>query len=77
MFFPKAMSEIELIVPSKDLLKVTRILGAHGVFHQAESAFSSGGQDQDGENWQEKAAQYSQLERRLQLVMQNLGVPIL
>jgi V/A-type H+-transporting ATPase subunit I len=74
MFFPKAMSEIELIVPSKDLLKVTRILGAHAVFHQAESAFSSGGQDESGENWQEKAAQYSQLERRLQLVTQNLGV---
>ena len=36
MFYPRAMTEIELIVPSRDLLAVTKTLSSYGVFHQAE-----------------------------------------
>ena len=39
MFFPEAMTEIELIAPSKDLLAVTKVLGNHGVFHQIDSTY--------------------------------------
>jgi len=39
MFFPKAMTEIELVVPSKDLLAVTKILSRRGVFHQTDSNY--------------------------------------
>ena len=30
MFFPEAMTEVELIVPSKDLLAVTKVLAGKG-----------------------------------------------
>src|SRR5690349_3527577 len=73
MFFPEAMTEVELIVPSKDLLAVTKVLGSHGVFHQIDSTYL--GLENLGPNtWQEKAASYSTLERRIQVIMQNLNL---
>ncbi|HXF85361.1 MAG TPA: V-type ATPase 116kDa subunit family protein [Anaerolineales bacterium] len=73
MFFPRAMTEIELVVPSKDLLAVTKILSRRGVFHQADSNYP--GVDTGAANtWQETAAAYAALERRLQLMMQTLGI---
>jgi V/A-type H+/Na+-transporting ATPase subunit I len=73
MFFPEAMTEVELIVPSKDLLAVTKVLGKHGVFHQIDSTYL--GLENLGPNtWQEKAASYSTLERRIQTLMQNLNL---
>ena len=73
MFFPEAMTEVELIVPSKDLLSVTKVLGRRGVFHQIDSTYL--GLENLGPNtWQEKAASYSNLERRIQLIMQNLNL---
>ena len=73
MFFPEAMTEVELIVPSKDLLAVTKTLGKQGVFHQIDSTYL--GLENLGPNtWQEKAASYSTLERRIQVIMQNLNL---
>jgi V/A-type H+-transporting ATPase subunit I len=73
MLFPKQMSEIELIVPSKDLVAVTRALSGYGVFHQVDSA--NLGLESLGENsWQEKAGAFSALERRIQTIMQNVGL---
>src|SRR5215207_1048033 len=73
MFFPKLMSEVELIVPSKDLLAVTKVLGKKGVFHQIDSTYL--GLENLGPNtWQESAASYSTLERRIQVIMQNLNL---
>jgi V/A-type H+-transporting ATPase subunit I len=73
MFFPEAMTEVELIVPSKDLLAVTKVLGNHGVFHQIDSTYL--GLENLGPNtWQEKAASYATLERRIQVIMQNLSL---
>src|SRR3990170_2062303 len=73
MFFPKAMTEIELVVPARDLLTVTKLLHGHGVFHQADSGYPGGGSDSDSANtWQEKAAAYTALERRIQPIMQAL-----
>jgi len=73
MFFPEAMTEVELIVPSKDLLAVTKVLGSRGVFHQIDSTYL--GLENLGPNtWQEKAASYSTLERRIQVIMQSLNL---
>lgn len=73
MFFPEAMSEVELIIPSKDLLAVTNVLGRRGVFHQVDSTYL--GLENLGPNtWQERAAAYSTLERRIQVIMQNLNL---
>ena len=73
MFFPEAMTEVELIVLSKDLLAVAKVLSSHGVFHQIDSTYL--GLENLGPNtWQEKAAAYSTLERRIQTMMQNLNL---
>ncbi len=73
MFFPREMKEVELIVPSKDLVAVAKVLSGHGVFHQVDSTYL--GLENLGPNsWQEKAAGYSTMERRIQTVLQTLNL---
>jgi vacuolar-type H+-ATPase subunit I/STV1 len=73
MFFPKEMSEVELIVPSKDLVAVTKALSGYGVFHQVDSAYL--GVEGMGPNaWHDTAGAYSTLERRIQSIFQNVGL---
>ena len=73
MFFPKTMTEVELIVPAKDLVAVTKVLGTRAAFHQIDSTYL--GIESLGPNtWQEKAASYSTLERRIQAIMQTLNL---
>jgi V/A-type H+-transporting ATPase subunit I len=73
MFFPREMTEVELIIPAKDLVGVTKVLSGHGVFHQVDSAYL--GVEGLGPNtWQEKAANYSTLERRIQAIMLTLNL---
>lgn len=74
MFFPKAMTELELIVPAKDLMAVTRILSGYGVFHQTDSASYTGVATGSANTWQETASQFAGLERRLQVVLQTLSL---
>ena len=75
MFFPKSMTELELIVPSKDLLGVMRVISGHGVFHQTDSNYPALNAAAGTPNtWQEKAAAYAGLERRVQTLMQTLGM---
>src|SRR5687767_9317008 len=73
MFFPEEMTEVELIVPSKDLMAVTKVLGNKGVFHQLDSTYL-GLENLGPSTWTEKAAAYSTLERRIQVIMQNLNL---
>lgn len=73
MLFPREMSELELIVPSKDLLAVTKVLSGYGVFHQTDSNYP-GVASGSANTWQETAGQYSALERRIQTVMQALDI---
>jgi V/A-type H+-transporting ATPase subunit I len=75
MFFPKAMYELELIVPSKDLLGVMKVLSGHGVFHQSESGYPALESETGTPNtWQDKASAYAALERRVQSVLQTLAI---
>jgi V/A-type H+-transporting ATPase subunit I len=73
MLFPREMTELELIVPSKDLLAVTRVLSQYGVFHQTDSNYP-GVASGSANTWQETAGQYSSLERRIQTAMQALNI---
>jgi len=73
MFFPKAMTELELIVPAKDLVAVTKVLGSHGNFQQIDSTYL-GLENLGPSTWQEKSAGYSALERRIQVTMQTLSL---
>ncbi len=73
MFYPQSMTEIELIVPAKDLVPVTRVLSGQGVFQQTDSNYLNPDTDHKPSNsWQETAAAYAGLERRIQAIMQNL-----
>src|SRR5687768_14885514 len=73
MFFPREMTEVELIIPSKDLVAVAKVLSGHGVFHQVDSTYL--GLENLGPNtWQEKAASYSTMERRVQTILQTLNL---
>jgi V/A-type H+/Na+-transporting ATPase subunit I len=74
MFFPREMTEVELIVPSKDLVAVAKVLSGRGVFHQVDSTYL-GLESLGPSAWQEKAGNYSALERRIQTIMQSLGLP--
>jgi V/A-type H+-transporting ATPase subunit I len=74
MFFPKEMTELELIVPAKDLMSVVKVLSGHSVFHQVDSAHL-GVENLGPSGWQDRAGMYSALERRVQTLMQNLGLP--
>lgn len=73
MFFPREMTEVELIVPSKDLVSVAKELSGHGVFHQVDSTYL--GLENLGPNtWQERAAGFSTMERRIQTILQTLNL---
>src|SRR5678816_4120167 len=73
MFFPKEMTEVELIIPSKDLVAVAKVLSGRGVFHQLDSTYL--GMENVGPTaWQDKAGNYSTLERRIQGMMQTLNL---
>jgi V/A-type H+/Na+-transporting ATPase subunit I len=75
MFYPQAMTEIELIVPAGDILSVTKLLSGQGIFHQTDGSYLNTASEAGAPNsWQEKASAYSALERRIQAIMQSLGV---
>jgi V/A-type H+-transporting ATPase subunit I len=75
MFFPRAMTEIEMVVPSNDLLEVTKMIGDQGIFHQVDSAYLSSAKDaRQTPSWQEKAGAYSAIERRIQFLMSTLNL---
>ena len=41
MFYPQEMTEIELIVPAKDIVAVTKVLGGRGFLQQTDSNYLS------------------------------------
>ena len=73
MFFPRAMTELELIVPAKDLVAMTKVLGSRGNFQQIDSTYL-GLENLGPSTWQETSASYSGLERRIQVLAQNLNL---
>ena len=75
MFYPQSMTEVEMVVPAKDLLAVTDALAEQGIFHQADARYlSSEAESGSGTSWQEIAITYASLERRILVAMQALGV---
>ncbi|MGD8517641.1 MAG: V-type ATPase 116kDa subunit family protein [Anaerolineae bacterium] len=69
------MTEVDLIVPEKDLLAVTGVLAGQGTFHQVDAGYLSSktGPDPAG-SWSERAAAYTALERRILATMKALDV---
>ena len=74
MFYPQAMTEIELVVPSKDMLAVTRELSGRGLFHQTDASYLNSEKELTSPSvWQDKATAYSSLEHRIQIILQTIG----
>jgi len=75
MFFPRAMTEIELVVPSADLVEVTKMIGDQGIFQQVDSAYlSSNKAPGQTPSWQERVSAYSTMERRIQSLFSTLNL---
>lgn len=75
MFRPQAMSKIELVVPESDIVPVTEALAALGVFQPVVSGRLGGERlSRQAEDWQERAAVFAELERRIMAVMEALDV---
>ena len=74
MFYPQEMTEVELVVPAKDLVPVTKVLAGQGVFHQVDASYLSASGQTGANIWQERAATFSGLERRVQIMLQTLGL---
>ena len=41
MFYPQQMTEIEIIVPERDVVAVTRELADQGILHQLDASYLS------------------------------------
>ncbi len=75
MFYPQPMTEVEMIVPASDILPVTKAIRGQGVFHQIDGSSLNPNQDGHQPNqWQDQAAVYNLLERRIQAIMQSIGL---
>jgi len=76
MFYPQEMSEIEIIVPSKDLIPVTKALSGQGIFNQTDVNYLGNDKENNQPNlWQDKASNYSMIERRIQSILNSLDIP--
>ena len=75
MFKAKLMNKVELIIPERDVVPVTEALAASGVFHIVKNQFASIEDTTCPTNeWQNWAVTYANLERRILVVMEALGV---
>ncbi|MCL4561486.1 MAG: hypothetical protein M1281_12840 [Chloroflexi bacterium] len=75
MFYPQEMTGVQLIVPSRDVMAVTKVLVDQGIFHQRDGSFLSTEKELGSTgNWPEKANAYAGLERRIYNVMRQLSL---
>jgi V/A-type H+-transporting ATPase subunit I len=75
MLYAREMTEIDLVVPERDVLAITEVLAKRGVFHQIDASYLS---SQTGlgsaDEWRERASASAALERQLLSMMNTLGV---
>ena len=75
MFHPQEMTEVELVVPEKHILKVISYLADYGVFHQTDTSYLSSDAGLDSaKDWRTKSATFASLEHRLLSAMKILGI---
>ena len=75
MFYPQEMTEIELVVPEQDVVKVTGMLASKGVFQQIDSSYLIPDSEvKSAQEWRERYSQYYELERRLISAMKLLDL---
>ena len=75
MLLAREMTEIELVVPERDVLAVTEVLARRGVFHQIDASYTSSQMGMGtADEWRERATAAAALERRMLSMMEVLGI---
>jgi V/A-type H+-transporting ATPase subunit I len=75
MFYAREMTEIELVVPERDVLAITAVLAGGGVFHQIDASYLSSKTGLgSADEWRDRASALAALERQLLSAMNTLGV---
>jgi V/A-type H+-transporting ATPase subunit I len=75
MFYPQAMTEIQLIIPEKDLIAITKVLADYRNFYQVDANYLSEEAVFNASNlWKEREASYATEERRILTIMRSLGI---
>jgi len=76
MFRSQEMCKVELIVPERNVVPVTEVLAASGVFHHTPSDRPRGESSQrsSATDWPARALRFAQLEQRVLNVMEALDV---
>jgi len=75
MFRPQTMSRVELAVPERDVVAVTEVLAASGVFQLARTShLGSDLTPHYTEGWYERAPAFAGLEQRILSIMEALNV---
>ena len=75
MFYPQTMTEVQLIIPEKDLLAVTRALADYRNFYQVDANYlSENGEFNASNQWREREAGYAIQERRILNIMHSLNI---
>jgi V/A-type H+-transporting ATPase subunit I len=75
MFYPQAMTEVQLIIPEKDLISVTKALASYSDFYQVDANYLSEEIELSAANsWREKESNYAVEERRILNIMQALYI---
>ncbi|MEA3308013.1 MAG: V-type ATPase 116kDa subunit family protein, partial [Chloroflexota bacterium] len=74
MLRSRTMSKVELVVPEADVIRVTETLADSGVFHPVPGEEITVGEDATRNEWVEWAAGFADLERRLLIIMESLGI---
>jgi V/A-type H+-transporting ATPase subunit I len=75
MLYPEQMTQIELVVPERHVLAVTRALAAAGTFHQTDASYLSAEVGLGtGDDWRQRSTALATQERQLLNVMKSLGV---
>ena len=77
MFYPQEMSNIELILPEKLIVKVMEVLADSGNFHQIDASYMSTKYDRDKtavQDWGKESHTFAAMERRLSSLMEKLKI---
>lgn len=75
MFYPQVMTEVQLIIPEKSLIAITKVLADYRNFYQVDANYLSDEADLNTANvWREREASYSLQERRILNIMRSLDI---
>jgi hypothetical protein len=75
MLYAREMTQIDLVVPERDVIAITEVLATEGIFHQIDASYlSSQAGLGSADEWRDRASALAATERQLLTMMNTLGV---